>query len=33
MKIDALYDSGNEKTLEMNKLRTMQVLPKTVSRR
>ena len=33
MKIDAIYDSGNGKTLEMNKLRTTQVLPKTMSRR
>ena len=33
MKIDALYDLGNAKTSEMDKLRTMQVLPKTASRR
>ena len=33
MKIDALFDSRNEKTSEMDTLRTMQVLPKTASRR
>ena len=33
MKIDSLYDLGNAKRLEMKKLRTTRVLPKTVSRR
>ena len=33
MKTDALYESGNAKTSEMNKQRTTHVLPQTMSMR